>query len=99
MTVSDISVVCPSFVNTPLLVNSNVSSGDTLYQKMQNLIERGRSPEDVAEDILREVDHKHFYILPDKEVKDYCEKRVQGITEQIAPAEHSLEKIMAWITK
>lgn len=95
----DVSVVCPSFVNTPLLVNSNVSSGDILYQKMQNLIERGRSPEDVAEHILREVDHKHFYILPDKEVKDYCEKRVQGIAEQIAPAEHSLEKIMAWIAK
>lgn len=93
----DISVVCPSFVNTPLLVNSNLSSDDSLYQKMQDLIERGRSPEEVAEHILREVGHKHFYILPDKEVKDYCEKRVQGIVEQVAPAEHSLEKIMAWI--
>ncbi len=93
----DISVVCPSFVNTPLLANSNVSPEDALYQKMQDLIERGRSPEEVADHILREVGHRQFYILPDKEVKDYCEKRVQGIIDQIAPAEHSLEKIMAWI--
>lgn len=93
----DVSVACPSFVSTPLLANSNLSPDDSLYQKMQDLIERGRSPEEVAEHILREVENKQFYILPDKEVKDYCEKRVQGIIEQTAPAKHSLEKVMTWI--
>lgn len=95
----DLSVVCPSFVNTPLLTNSNSSLDAPLYQKVQNLMERGRSAEDVAEHILREVANKQFYILPDKEVKDYCEKRLQGILEQKAPSEHNLEKVMAWVSR
>lgn len=95
----DVSVVCPSFVNTPLLANSNPASDDRLYQKMQNLMERGRSAADVAEHILREVANKQFYILPDKEVKAYCETRLQGILDQKAPVEHSLEKVMAWVSR
>jgi len=95
----DLSVVCPSFVDTPLLKNSNSSIDDRLYQKVQNLMERGRSAEDVAEHILREVANKQFYILPDKEVKDYSEQRLQDILQQKVPSEHSLEKVMSWISR
>lgn len=90
----DISVVCPSFVKTELLNNSAPESSDKLHTMMRHLLERSRPAEDIADYVLRELKKKTFYILPDKEVKDYCEQRTQSIIHQSPPHEHSLEKII-----
>jgi NAD(P)-dependent dehydrogenase (short-subunit alcohol dehydrogenase family) len=95
----DVSVVCPSFANTQLLANSAPLWGDNLHNMVTDLLERSRPPEDIAEYILREVKKKTFYILPDKEVKDYCVQRTQAIVDQSTPHEHSLEKIIASLSK
>ena len=91
----DISVVCPSFANTQLLVNSSPTQADKLHSMMSDLIERSRPADDVASHIMREVNNNQFYILPDKEVKDYCEQRANAIIEQHPPHEHTLERIIA----
>lgn len=96
----DVSVVCPSFANTQLLANSaplNTTTG--IHSKVGHLMQRSRPAEDVAEYILREIKHRRFYILPDKEVKNYCEQRTQAIVDQTVPHEHSLEKIFAFLSK
>lgn len=95
----DISVVCPSFANTQLLANSAPSSFDTLHNMVGCLMERSRPAEDVAACIMREVNNNTFYILPDKEVKDYCEQRTNAIINQSPPHEHSIEKIISSLTK
>lgn len=95
----DVSVVCPSFANTQLLANSSPLCPDRLHSMVGALIERSRSAEDVADHIMRELDKKTFYILPDKEVKDYCEQRTKAIVEQNPPHEHSVEKIIASLSE
>lgn len=95
----NVSVVCPSYTNTQLLANSNPSSADKLHQMMRQLIECGRPAEEVAEHIVREVRKNTFYILPDKEVKGYCEQRLQAILHQTPPTSHTLEKIIATLSK
>lgn len=93
----DVSVVCPSFVSTPLL-NHSIQE-NPLHQKMQALFERGNTPEHVAEYILKEVMNKTFYILPDAEVKHYAEQRLKDINAHSSPTAHGLEKIMSWVTR
>ena len=95
----DVSVVCPSFANTQLLANSAPLQGDSLHNMVSDLMERSRPAEDIAEYIMSEVKKKTFYILPDKEVKDYCVQRTQAIIDQSMPHEHSLEKIIASLSK
>ncbi|KTD11270.1 SDR family NAD(P)-dependent oxidoreductase [Legionella jamestowniensis] len=95
----DVSVVCPSFANTQLLKNSTPLHTDALHDMVAELVARSRPAEDVAAHILREVENKTFYILPDKEVKDYCEQRTQAIVNQTDPYPHSLEKIIASLSK
>ena len=62
-------------------------------------MERSRPAEDVANFIIRDVKNKTFYILPDKEIKNDCEQRTKAIIEQSSPYEHSLEKIIASLSK
>ena len=95
----DVSVACPSFMNTSLLKNSFPDSTDKLQQRVMSLIEHSRPAEDVAAFIMQEVDNKTFYILPDKEVKDYCDQRTKAIIEQADPHIHNIEKIMAALSK
>lgn len=95
----DISVVCPSFTNTQLLANSARFNEAGLHHKVEHLMKRSRSADDVAHYIMREIKNKTFYILPDKEVKNYCEQRTQAIIEQTPPHEHSLEKIFASLSR
>ena len=95
----DLSVVCPSFANTQLLANSAPESLDKLHSMVSSLMERSRPAEDVADYILREVKNKTFYILPDKEIKNDCEQRTTAIIDQSVPYEHSLEKIIASLSK
>lgn len=95
----DISVVCPSFTNTQLLVNSPSQNGDGLHTMVRDFMEHCRSAEDVADFIMREIKNKTFYILPDYEVKDYCEQRVKAIIAQRMPHEHSVESILASLSR
>jgi NAD(P)-dependent dehydrogenase (short-subunit alcohol dehydrogenase family) len=90
----DVSVVCPSFANTALVANSG-----PLEQMVADLMGRSKPAMDVAEHIVREVQKNSFYILPDKEVKDYCEQRTKAIIEEREPHKHSLEKIIASLAK
>lgn len=95
----DVSVVCPSFAQTPLLNNSAPKDENKLHEMMNSLVERGRPASDIAEHILREVEKKQFYILPDKEVKEYCEQRTKAIIEQKIPHRHSLEHIITKLSE
>ncbi|KTC85554.1 MULTISPECIES: SDR family NAD(P)-dependent oxidoreductase [Legionella] len=95
----DVSVVCPSFANTSLLTNSTPLHTDKLHHMVAELVARSRPALDVAEHIIREVKNNTFYILPDREVKDYCEQRAKAIIEQTEPHRHSLEKIIASLSK
>lgn len=94
-----VSVACPSFANTSLLANSAPLHTDTLHTMLEELIARSRPAEDVAEHILNEVEKGTFYILPDREVKEYCEQRTRAIVEQEPPHQHSLEKIIALLSR
>ncbi|MFV0821654.1 SDR family NAD(P)-dependent oxidoreductase [Tatlockia micdadei] len=95
----DVSVVCPSFASTSLLANSAPLHTDKLHHMVADLIARSRPASDVAEHIVREVKNKTFYILPDREVKEYCTQRTTAIIEQTEPHQHSLEKIIASLSK
>ncbi|MBA2652855.1 MAG: SDR family NAD(P)-dependent oxidoreductase [Tatlockia sp.] len=95
----DVSVVCPSFADTGLLANAPSLENNKLHQMMVNLIARARPALDVAEHVVAEVKNKTFYILPDKEVKDYCEQRTKAIIEQGEPHKHSIEKIISSLSK
>ena len=54
---------------------------------------------EVALHIVQEVEQKRFYILPDKEVKGYCEERTQSILKQENPHLNNIEKLMASLIK
>lgn len=95
----DVSVACPSFVSTGLLDNSASANTTPLQQVMSHLIERSRPAMDVALHIVQEIKQNRFYILPDKEVKNYCEQRTNAIIEQTAPHAHSLEKLLVSLSK
>lgn len=95
----DVSVVCPSFANTQLLSSSTLLHTNKLHHMVSDLMARSRPATDVAEHIMDEVLKNVFYILPDKEVKDYCEHRTKAIIEQTVPHKHSLEKIIVSLSK
>lgn len=95
----DVSVVCPSFANTGLLTSSMPAENNKFHQMLGDLIARSRPAEDIAEHIIHEVEKNTFYILPDREAKDYCQQRCNAITEQTPPHQHSLEKIISVLSK
>ena len=89
-----VSVVCPSFTNTNLLANSESLNGSALHHRLRRLMTQGHPAEDLAQCIISEIKNKNFYILPDKEVKTYCEQRSQAILNQTLPYQHNVEKIL-----
>lgn len=95
----DVSVVCPSFTNTQLLANSTPLGNNKLHEMISHLIERSRPAEEVAQHILYELERKTFYILPDKEVKDYCKQRTEAIINQTEPYQHTIEKVIASLSR
>lgn len=95
----DVSVVCPSFTDTPLLINSAADNDASLHRKVGDLMARSRPAEEVAECIIREMKKKTFYILPDAEVKNYCEQRTKAVIEQSMPYEHGFEKILTSLSR
>jgi NAD(P)-dependent dehydrogenase (short-subunit alcohol dehydrogenase family) len=91
-----VAVAFPSFTDTALL------SGDTtnpVQKAIQPLLSHARPAQDVAQYIVKAVDNKQFYIVPDKEVKGYCEDRAKAIIQESNPDEHSIEKIMRTLVK
>jgi|GEM_PF-1249104 len=95
----DVSVACPSFVNTKLLTHSAPLHNSSLHSMLNDLIGRSRPAEDIVEHMVREVEKNNFYILPDREVKDYCQQRNDAIVNQTPPHHHSLEKIISSLSK
>jgi NAD(P)-dependent dehydrogenase (short-subunit alcohol dehydrogenase family) len=95
----DVSVVCPSFANTGLLTSSMPADNNKFQVMLGDLIARSRPAEDVAEHIINEVEKNTFYILPDREAKEYCQQRTNAIVEQTLPHQHSLEKIISVLSK
>lgn len=94
----DVSVVCPSFTNTALLKKS-LGNSNALHHLVAEVLDRSRPAKELAYEIIKAVEKKVFYILPDKEVKEYCSKRTQSIIEQQMPHRHSLEKILTVLSK
>lgn len=88
----DVSVVCPSFVNTDFLRNS-LDKSERGAEKLLYLAEQGTPVAEVAEKIMRGIANNSFYILPQAEVKDLCSRRVQAIVDQQEPHRHVLERI------
>lgn len=94
-----VSVVCPSFANTQLLKNSTPLDNSKFHEMLAELIARSRPAQDVAKHIIDGILADIFYILPDKEVKEYCAQRTQAVIEQYPPHSHSLEKIISTLSK
>ncbi len=91
----DVSVICPSFADTPLLVNSAPQADDRFHAMMQSLLAHSRPAAEVAEHIVADIAKRSFYILPDREVKAYCQQWVDALVMQEEPHQHSLEKIIS----
>lgn len=82
----DVSVVCPSFVNTGLLDEQNA---------LNDWMRQARNANEVAIDILKNVLNGIFYVMPDAEVKNYFDEKAKAILHQMPPHQHSLEKIVS----
>lgn len=94
-----VSVACPSFTDTKLLDNSKPLGEDNIHHTINELLQRSKSASDVAKSIIDGVMRNEFYVLPDKEVKSYCQTRLDDILMQRAPTPHSLEKILTKLVK
>lgn len=95
----DVSVIFPSFINTDLLNNSLPHGEESLHHLMARLMTNARPAEDVARNIIEQIEKNYFYILPDNEVKDYCQQRTDAILYQEKPSLHSMEKIVMALDK
>lgn len=95
----DVSVACPSFVNTQLLADHKQTEDNALHAMLNDLLARSRPAVDVAEYIVHAVLNHRFYILPDKEVKNYCEQRNSALIEEGQPHVHSIEKIISRLSQ
>lgn len=90
----DVSIACPSFFNTELPIRSLPEDGQKNH-RFKALLEKSRTPDEVASIILEQIEKDQFYIFPDREVKDYSEQRIQAILSGDKPYPHSLEKIIS----
>lgn len=95
----DVSVVFPSFTDTSLLSTNPAESNSVFHESLNSLLAHSRPAADVALHIIQEVEQKRFYILPDKEVKGYCEERTNAIVRQENPYINNIEKLMNALIK
>lgn len=95
----DVSVVFPSFTDTSLLANKSSESNSDFHDSLNSLLSHSRPAMDVALHIVNEVELKRFYIVPDKEVKGYCEERTNAILKQENPHINNVEKLMGALIK
>lgn len=95
----NVSVVFPSFTDTSLLSNKSANDNSAFHDSLNSLLSHSRPAIDVAMHIVQEVEKKQFYILPDKEVKGYCEERTRSILLQELPHLNNVEKLMSSLIK
>ena len=95
----NVSVAFPSFTDTALLANKSSEQSSGLQDALGSLLSRSRPAIDIAKHIVQEVELKRFYILPDKEVKGYCEERSNAIVLQENPHLNNVEKLMTSLIK
>lgn len=89
----NVSVVFPSFTDTSLLTHQ-ANANSSFHEALKSLLSHSRPALDIAEHIVHEVEHKKFYIFPDKEVKGYCEDRAKAMILQENPHVTNIEKLM-----
>ncbi len=94
----DVSVVFPSFTDTALLSHA-ADANSSFHEALKSLLSHSRPAIDIAEHIVQEVEHKKFYIFPDKEVKGYCEERTKAMILQENPHRTNIEKLMSALIK
>lgn len=91
----DVSVVCPSLVNTNLIAtDDNRSPKDALQRAMQSLMEHSRSPKVLADAIIEALHEERFYIIPDSEAHSCFQKRSAAIQSLSFPPNHVVQKLM-----
>jgi short-subunit dehydrogenase len=95
----DVSIVCPSFMNTFFLKHSESTTYQDLHVSLQEAVSYARSVKEVANLIIDAIEKKYFYILPDKEVNEYSNQRVEALVSQSFPPKHTLEKLMLKLSK
>jgi len=91
----DVSVVFPSFTDTALLNKDSTDDSSEFHNTLRSLLAHSRPAVDVAANIMQEVEQNRFYILPDKEVKGYCEDRARSIILQEIPHVNNVEKLVS----
>lgn len=94
-----VSVVFPSFTDTSLLSNTSSPDNPNFHHSLNALLSHSRPAIEVALHIVKEVEQEKFYILPDKEVKGYCEERTNSILLQEEPFLNNVEKLMRSLVK
>jgi NAD(P)-dependent dehydrogenase (short-subunit alcohol dehydrogenase family) len=95
----DVSVVCPAFMNTALMTHSVPSAALGLHSIFCDLMSRSQPAEDIALQVIEAIEQQFFYVLPDNEVKKYCEDRTQAIISQQVPHKHNLERMFSTLSK
>ena len=94
-----VSVAFPSFTDTSLLANPASTSNSAFHDSLNSLLAHSRPAADIASHIVQEVEKNRFYILPDKEVKAYCEERTRSIVLQEEPHKNNIEQLMNSLIK
>ena len=94
----NVSVVFPSFTDTGLLSQAP-DVNPSFHGALQSLLSHSRPAQDIAQHIVQEVEEKKFYIFPDREVKGYCEERVNAMLLQENPHITNVEKLMGALLK
>lgn len=95
----DVSVIFPSFTDTGLLASTSSQQHSAFHDSLNTLLTHSRPALDVAAHIIKEVEQKRFYIMPDKEVKGYCEERARAVVLQENPHINNIEKLMNSLIK
>lgn len=90
----NVSVVLPSFTDTSLLSPQATDTPSPFQHSLNLLMAHSKPTMDVAEQIIKEVEQKKFYIFPDTEVKTYAEERVSAMILQDKPHVNAVEKVL-----
>lgn len=94
----DVSIVFPSFTDTSLLAK-NDDENNPFHNSLNSLLSHSRPAEEIAHYIAQQVEKKQFYILPDKEVKGYCDERNKAIISGDVPHINNIERLLSALIK
>ena len=102
-----VSVLCPGWVNTGIWnseknrqikyrdpgVDYNNEGKREKYRLPRKMIEKGMSPERVADKVFDAIDKKDFYIFPQPEIKELIKERFNNLFDNQMPLDLSIMKI------